>query len=132
MAGSVYRLKPVGAGAEVDVKDGMIVGRNPECDLVLTNGHPSRRHARIDVKADGLWLEDLGSANGTFVNGVQIRAAHKLATGDRVAFDISEFEVIRPPAAVASAGGFSGGLGGTGGASAAARCAVPREGVLVA
>ena len=103
MAGAVYRLKPAGAGPEVDVKDGMVVGRNPECDLVLSNGHPSRKHARFDVKADGLWVHDLGSANGTFVNGVQIKAEQKLESGDRIAFDVNEFEVLGPPVAVQGA-----------------------------
>src|SRR5262245_40426407 len=100
MNGSAYRLKPAGAGAEIEIKDGMVIGRNPDCDVVLTDGHPSRKHARLNLKADGLWVEDLGSANGTFVNGEQIAQARKLVTGDRLSFDVNQFEVLGPAVAV--------------------------------
>jgi pSer/pThr/pTyr-binding forkhead associated (FHA) protein len=100
MNGSAYRLKPALSGAEIEVKDGMVIGRNPDCDLVLKDGHPSRKHAQLNLKADGLWVEDLGSANGTFVNGQQITQARKLVSGDRLSFDVNEFEVLGPPVAV--------------------------------
>ena len=43
-------------------------------------------HARIGLQADGLWIEDLGSTNGTFVNGEKVKRA-RLSEGDRVAAD---------------------------------------------
>jgi pSer/pThr/pTyr-binding forkhead associated (FHA) protein len=44
----------------------------------------SARHARIEPRRDGVWVQDLGSTNGTFVNGVRIDRARKLVNGDVV------------------------------------------------
>ena len=44
----------------------------------------SARHARIEPRRDGVWVSDLGSTNGTFVNGVQLDRPRKLVTGDLV------------------------------------------------
>jgi pSer/pThr/pTyr-binding forkhead associated (FHA) protein len=44
----------------------------------------SARHVRIEPRRDGVWVSDLGSTNGTFVNGVQIDRPRKLVTGDVV------------------------------------------------
>ena len=42
----------------------------------------SSRHARIEPRRDGVWIEDVGSTNGTFVNGVRLTAPRKLSSGD--------------------------------------------------
>jgi pSer/pThr/pTyr-binding forkhead associated (FHA) protein len=81
---------------EIALKPEMILGRQAECDLLLTEGHASRRHARLSLAADGVWLEDLGSANGTFVNGARIAGKVKLSPGDRLRFDIEEFDFRVP------------------------------------
>jgi len=73
-----------------------LVGRSDECDLKVTDGHPSRRHALLTVDARGLWVEDLGSANGTRVNGAPIAARTLLNNGDTVAFDLATFVVNGP------------------------------------
>src|SRR5262249_30392803 len=44
----------------------------------------SRRHARLRWQADGFWLEDLGSSNGTFVNGDPASGRHRVVPGDRL------------------------------------------------
>lgn len=63
--------------------DRALIGRAPEADLQLLDSGVSRRHAQL-VFADGAWwLEDLGSTNGTLVNGRQVSRA-ELADGDRV------------------------------------------------
>ena len=49
--------------------EGLIVGRAAECDLTLDTNGASRRHARIYVDERGAWVEDLGSTNGTLLNG---------------------------------------------------------------
>ena len=65
-------------------KDSAIFGRHPDCDIVLDSGAVSRQHARI-VNVEGkLYLEDLRSRNGTFVNGKQIHQPHLLEEGDRI------------------------------------------------
>jgi pSer/pThr/pTyr-binding forkhead associated (FHA) protein len=80
-----------------------LVGRSEECDLRVSEGHPSRRHATLTVDARGLWVEDLGSANGTRVNGHPITAKTLLARGDLVAFDLETFVVECPAAPPAAA-----------------------------
>ena len=71
-------------------KDVFRVGRAPGSELVLADRTVSGRHARIVRLADGFWLEDLGSTNGTFANGRKIDR-QRLRTGDRIAFDKIEF-----------------------------------------
>jgi len=50
----------------------MVFGRHPECDKVLSNPSVSARHARLTRQGDGFLLEDLGSSNGTYVNGQRL------------------------------------------------------------
>jgi pSer/pThr/pTyr-binding forkhead associated (FHA) protein len=87
-------------GDRIEIAAEMIVGRSEDCDLRVQEGHPSRRHARLVVDGDGLWVEDLGSANGTLVNDRLITERTRLRHGDRVAFDLSTFVAVIPaPAA---------------------------------
>lgn len=58
-----------------------IVGRFRECDIVLPSENVSRRHARFLLDHDGLFIEDLNSANGVFVNGERIRERAALTDG---------------------------------------------------
>ncbi len=89
------------SGKSVELTDRIVAGRNPDCDIVLTDGHPSRRHAQITIKDGAAWLEDLGSANGTFVNDRQISAATQLRSGDRIRFDAEAWELtVSAPAAL--------------------------------
>jgi len=71
--GRVYRL------SEVDV-----LGRLPECDIVLDVGAISRQHARITRVGSDYYVEDLKSRNGTFVNGARVEGQHKLAEKDEL------------------------------------------------
>ena len=64
--------------------DRAILGRHPDCDIVLDVGAVSRQHAQIlQIDAD-FYVEDLKSRNGTFVNGEQIRDRHRLEDNDRI------------------------------------------------
>jgi pSer/pThr/pTyr-binding forkhead associated (FHA) protein len=94
-----YELKATSSPKRVEIEGVVVAGRSPESDLVLSDGHPSRRHAQLSIADGQVWVEDLGSANGTFVNGAEIRARTALAPGDRVRFDAEEFE-LREVAAV--------------------------------
>jgi pSer/pThr/pTyr-binding forkhead associated (FHA) protein len=84
-------LKKASDGAETVLTDGLIVGRLAESGLVLTEGHPSRQHAKFSISGNEVRLEDLGSANGTFVNDKRISAPVVLRSGDKVRFDIEEY-----------------------------------------
>ena len=69
---------------DIDEGGSMIIGRDAECDLVLDHVLISRRHARIDHRPNGYVVTDLGSANGTFVNGQRIEEVADLHDNDRV------------------------------------------------
>jgi pSer/pThr/pTyr-binding forkhead associated (FHA) protein len=59
------------------------LGRAAENDLVLDDDEfASVKHARIEPRRDGVWLQDLQSTNGTFVNGAKVTRARKLSPGD--------------------------------------------------
>jgi hypothetical protein len=61
------------------------VGRSSSNDIELEgDGFASARHARFDPRPDGVWLEDVGSTNGTFVNGIRLERPRRLAPGDVV------------------------------------------------
>ena len=82
-------------GKIVPVRGRLVIGRGNECDLILDEVEMSRRHAVIENCGDGIFLRDLGSANGTFVNGVQVRDA-VLHPDDQIAFDRNRFLLEAP------------------------------------
>lgn len=61
------------------------IGRSPECEITIMDSNVSRRHAEIQPRGDGFVLIDLGSTNGTRVNGVRV-AERELRDGDELAF----------------------------------------------
>lgn len=63
-----------------------VLGRLPECDIQLNSNMVSRKHAHVVHRDDGFFVEDLGSGNGTFLNGQKIEGAAKLKSGDRLKF----------------------------------------------
>lgn len=89
-------LIKVGSSREVPLKPETVLGRQAECDVLLTEGHTSRRHAKLVQAEDGYWLEDLGSANGTYINGNRISGRVKVASGDRLRFDVEEYDFRVP------------------------------------
>jgi NADPH-dependent 2,4-dienoyl-CoA reductase/sulfur reductase-like enzyme/pSer/pThr/pTyr-binding forkhead associated (FHA) protein len=62
------------------------VGRDPQCAIALTDPHVSHLHAQITRHGDELYLRDLGSASGSWVNGAPVTVPHRLREGDRVRF----------------------------------------------
>ena len=92
-------VKGLTPGREFPVEgDRSIVGRHPECDIVLEVAAVSRQHAQI-LHEDGTYLlEDLGSRNGTYLNGNRISDRAPLRQGDRVVIcDVSfDFFVEQP------------------------------------
>jgi FHA domain-containing protein len=74
-----------GAGSEHPVGGELILGREPaSADLVIEDPGVSRRHARIRTGNGSVLVEDLGSSNGTFVNGERISSPVELALEDEV------------------------------------------------
>jgi hypothetical protein len=74
-----------GAGSEHPVDGQLILGReHGSADLVIDDPGVSRRHARVLAEAGGVIVEDLGSSNGTYVNGERISGPVELGAGDEV------------------------------------------------
>ena len=67
-------------------RDQQVVGRAPVCDICLDDPHVSRTHAALRRRGDVVYVEDLGSSSGTFVNGEVVTAVRELHPGDIVAF----------------------------------------------
>ena len=63
-----------------------LVGRHPDCAIVLDDSFVSGEHARLDAVGDGWVLRDLGSTNGTFVNGREVARGTHVDDGDIVQF----------------------------------------------
>ncbi|MEZ6067794.1 MAG: FHA domain-containing protein [Planctomycetaceae bacterium] len=74
-SGTLFAIQP---GRDV------LIGRAGTCDLVLSHPTVSREHARILQRGGQPYIEDLGSNNGTFVNGKRIDAVQRLEPGDRI------------------------------------------------
>ncbi|UNX54997.1 FHA domain-containing protein [Georgenia sp. TF02-10] len=73
----------------------VLVGRAPSCTLVLDDDYSSSRHARFFPSGDGWWVEDLGSTNGTVVDGERIDAPVPLAPGTPVRVGQTVIELRR-------------------------------------
>ncbi len=71
-------------GREFLVSGEALIGRAPGCAIALSDDHVSARHARVFERRGRVWVEDLGSTNGTLLNGRQLRRAAALRTGDRL------------------------------------------------
>jgi len=76
-------------------KKRLLLGRGKHCDIVFPGTHLSREHAAIYMDQGNVVLEDLKSANATFVNDERISKA-QINAGDRVRFDVYSFRVFGP------------------------------------
>jgi transcriptional regulator with GAF, ATPase, and Fis domain len=78
-----------------------VIGRSSTAGLTLDAEGISREHAAIAVEDDGIFLEDLGSTNGTRLNGERITAAHRLRAGDVIGIGRAQLTVqLRTPDAL--------------------------------
>jgi len=69
----------------------VVIGRSPECDITIDNPAVSRKHTSIGYETGGYVLNDLGSSNGTFLNGERVTAPAALKPGDVVG--VAKFEL---------------------------------------
>ncbi len=74
----------------------LTVGRSTECSVALAaDDYASARHARIEPLRDGVWIADLESTNGTYVNGEQVNGRLRLFEGDVVRIGETDLRVAR-------------------------------------
>lgn len=100
MTGHILRAD----GSSLPVRDGLTIGRQPGCDIVLDDHKASRRHAVLHVAGSVVEVEDLGSSNGTLLNGKPV-TRRMLRDGDEVhigATVLRYVERMAAPAAPAS------------------------------
>jgi pSer/pThr/pTyr-binding forkhead associated (FHA) protein len=82
------------AGRTISIKrNKLLIGRSEECDVRPLSEEVSRRHCAVIVGPADAWLEDLGSRNGTFVNGTRITEKTKLSDGDMIRVGSLELRV---------------------------------------
>ena len=82
-------------GKTFPLRGATVLGRHSECHVCINADGISRKHAQITVEADGLTVKDLGSSNGTYVNGEKIEEQH-LNVGDEVKLDNLRFLIQTP------------------------------------
>jgi FHA domain len=82
----VVESKVLDVGEEYDLDSRpLTVGRGTQNDVSIDGDEfASARHVRVEPRRDGVWVSDIGSTNGTYVNGVRIDRPRKLARGDVV------------------------------------------------
>jgi pSer/pThr/pTyr-binding forkhead associated (FHA) protein len=95
----VLKLEVGGQGFFLSLAEGVNdLGRSPDCDLQVQHHSISRTHARLLNTGESVWLDDLDSSKGTFVNGRRIGESVHLTEGDTIQFGDVAFKLIREKA----------------------------------
>jgi hypothetical protein len=99
MARTRYRLRFL--LQEIDLRPGeTLIGRSGLCHVTIEDPLVSRQHSRVVIGEVGAWLEDLGSRNGTYVNGFPIQGRYLLADNDRIRVGTLELVFCQAPDAL--------------------------------
>jgi hypothetical protein len=84
----------LGEGRTIEVSAPTVVGRDATSGIRLEHDDfASARHARIEPRPDGAWVDDLGSTNGTFVNDKRLKRAQLAKVGDVIRIGATELQV---------------------------------------
>jgi pSer/pThr/pTyr-binding forkhead associated (FHA) protein len=90
----VLESPELGKGRTIEVASPTVVGRDSTSGIRLEHDEfASARHARIEPRPDGAWVDDLGSTNGTFVNGTKLKRAQLAKVGDVIKIGSTELQV---------------------------------------
>ena len=78
-------------GTTFDVAGGAMFGRSDGADIRVEDPFASSSHARIYGRGGDMYLEDMGSTNGTYLNGRKVKSAERLDVGDKIRIGDSEY-----------------------------------------
>lgn len=82
-------------GDSYTIGEKVVIGRNDRSDIVIADSFVSAQHARIYLKDEQYWLEDLNSVNGTFLNDVRVKQPTVLVNGDEIRVGGVTFQFVR-------------------------------------
>ncbi|MDI6711601.1 MAG: FHA domain-containing protein [Anaerosomatales bacterium] len=82
-------------GVRVPLDGPVLIGRSPDADLVIADEFVSAIHARVTPDSDGVVVEDLGSTNGTLLDGQPVTRPLRGSVGSRIVLGRNEIEVVR-------------------------------------
>jgi hypothetical protein len=91
----VHTAAGLRAGSAYDLSEGALLGRGDAADIQLEDTFASAQHARLVPQGEVIVLEDLGSTNGTYLNGEPLRGPQPLHVGDSIRIGDSEFSFER-------------------------------------
>ncbi len=96
MSGMDPRLQVIAAlgheaGSEFDIPEGALLGRAESAEIKIDDPYASSAHARIFPRGDFMHVEDMGSTNGTYLNGRQLRGAERLKVADVIRIGDTEY-----------------------------------------
>jgi hypothetical protein len=77
-------------GQRWQIKSTLLLGRDADCDIVIPMRQVSRHHARVFHAEDSTMVEDLGSKNGTYINGRPIQEVERLTEGDEIQISMAQ------------------------------------------
>lgn len=77
-------------GQRWKIRSELLLGRDPDCDIVIPMRQVSRHHARIFRGENGTMVEDLGSKNGTYINGHHVEEVVRLEEGDEIQVSLAQ------------------------------------------
>jgi pSer/pThr/pTyr-binding forkhead associated (FHA) protein len=83
-------------GKTFAVVGSMTIGRSPDCGIAIATDEISRHHAKLQVTPSGVMVEDLGSANGTFVNNQRVHGSAMMKPNDELRLDTIRFLLVSP------------------------------------
>ena len=98
-------LIPLGGGDKIPlVKDRLLVGRREQCDIILRFGNVSAHHCQLFVEQGYWFVKDLGSRNGTKVNGIKINGRKRIDPGDELSVAKHTYELSYKPTELGASG----------------------------
>jgi pSer/pThr/pTyr-binding forkhead associated (FHA) protein len=88
-------IAPGGKPRTFDLGDELIIGRGDKCHVVITDSYASQVHARVFRRQNGIYIEDMGSTNGTFLNRKKVTSPTMINRGDTARIGKTELEFRR-------------------------------------